>query len=66
MAKKSPKMKSAWSKKLRALRKKLSLTQVQMADRAGVNARTWISWENSQYVPSLLAQRGLKTIFPDL
>lgn len=59
-------MKSAWAKRVIALRKKLGLTQAEMARQAGVNERTWISWENSQYVPTELAQRGLKTLFPDL
>lgn len=55
---------SPWPKKLKALRVKLKISQVQAAARAGVAARTWIAWENSQTVPSRLALNLLRDTFP--
>jgi DNA-binding XRE family transcriptional regulator len=55
-----------WPGKLKALRKRLGLTQAQAAEKAGVATRTWISWENDQRAPGRLTQRLLKVAFPDL
>jgi len=56
-----------WPKKLRALRdKRGNLTQAEAAEMAGVAARTWIAWENSQSTPSRLAQNLLRQTFPEL
>lgn len=57
--------KTRWPAKLRALRKRLELTQAQAAERTGVATRTWIAWENAQRTPGRLALRLLKTAFPD-
>jgi DNA-binding transcriptional regulator YiaG len=53
-----------WPEKLRKLRDALGLTQSHAAERAGVAARTWIAWENSQTRPSRLALALLKSAFP--
>ncbi len=42
-------------KELKALRRRLGLTQAQAAARIGVATRTWIAWENRQNVPSTAA-----------
>jgi len=55
-----------WSRKLKALRDKLGLSQFQAADTAGVQLRTWISWENRQHVPNAFVQESLHKVFPDL
>lgn len=65
MAKKKPKAEvAAWPDRLKALRAKYSLTQVEAAERVGVAARTWISWENDQRTPGRLTLRLLKSAFP--
>jgi len=53
-----------WPDFLRALREKHHLTQAEAAERVGVAARTWISWENSQGTPSRLAMNLLRAAFP--
>lgn len=55
-----------WPKKLRAVRDKHNLTQAEAAARAGVAARTWIAWENSQAKPSRMATNLLIVAFPEL
>ncbi len=53
-----------WPAKLKALRRRLGLTQVAAAERTGVSASTWISWENNQRTPGRLALRLLRSTFP--
>ncbi len=55
-----------WAEALRAIRDELGITQVEMAERVGVSARTWISWENRQGAPGRLAQALLRQHFPEL
>ena len=56
----------SWAERLKALRARLGLTQVQAAARIGVVTGTWIAWENNQRTPGRLTQRLLKSEFPDL
>lgn len=73
MAKEQPKRvriptsrpKTKWAGQLRAIRKRLQLTQEDAAAKAGVSTSTWISWENGVHVPSALTQRYLlESVFP--
>lgn len=45
-----------------AVRKKLKLTQNEMAERAGVPLRTWIGWENDQFTPSAAAAKLIRLL----
>jgi len=47
------------SQDIKELRKRLNLTQQQLADRIGVDRITVIRWEAGQRKPSNLAQREL-------
>ncbi len=48
--------KDQWTpKRLKALRKRLGLSQAKAAARISVARRTWINWENNQRVPSAQA-----------
>lgn len=47
------------SKEIKALRKRLGLTQKVLADRLGVDAITVSRWERGEYKPSGLALRQL-------
>ena len=62
----APKKRSPWPRKLKALRAKRRLTQVQAAELLGVSTSAWIAWENAVNVPGRIAQRLLKLTFPDL
>jgi DNA-binding transcriptional regulator YiaG len=53
-----------WPEKLKAIRKKYGLTQVQAAERIGVTTRCWVAWENNQRTPSRITLRFLKENFP--
>lgn len=59
------KRKNALAKQLQALRKRLEITQVQAAEKAGVAPATWIAWENGQRKPGRLAMRLLQEVFPN-
>ncbi len=48
--------------KIKALRKRLGLTQVQAAEKIGVAPRTWISWENNHRTPSAAAVKLLQLL----
>jgi DNA-binding transcriptional regulator YiaG len=52
---------------IRALRLRLGLTLEEIADKVGVSARTWMSWElpSQKRKPGRLALRLLKVVFPD-
>ena len=52
-----------WPSILKAIRDQKCWTQVEAAEAFGVPARTWISWENGQYVPRKKSQRRLKEMF---
>jgi transcriptional regulator with XRE-family HTH domain len=50
---------AAIGERLRKVRESLSLTQTEMASRAGVSPRTWQSWERAEYYPTAEALRFL-------
>ena len=47
---------------IKAIRKKLKLTQGQLADKLGVTRMTIHNWENKQKRPSNLAKRQLERL----
>jgi DNA-binding XRE family transcriptional regulator len=52
-----------WPKVLKALRRRLRITQVEAAKEFRVPARTWIAWENGQYKPRPRTQTHLEKFF---
>ncbi|HDY90152.1 MAG TPA: XRE family transcriptional regulator [bacterium] len=51
---------------IKALRKKLNLTQEQLAEKIGVSWRTICRWENSNIKPSPLAQKAIEKLQKNL
>ena len=49
-------------KEIKALRKRLGLTQTQMADKIGVTKTSVLNWENGIAKPSKLARRELERL----
>lgn len=47
---------------LRALRKRLGLTQAEAAEKIGVSHRAWIAWENDERTPSATATQIIRLL----
>ena len=56
------KVKSEWPRKLRILRAKLGLTQVEAAECLGVDTRSWRRWECKGITPSPTMQKLLRLL----
>lgn len=52
MAKKKRPAKTHWPATLKALQDKLGLTNQEMAERIGVNPRTYLAWKYDVHAPS--------------
>lgn len=65
-ARKKPKAKTAFAKKLQAARARRNLSQIEAAAKIGVSARTLISWENDQAAPGRFTEPLLKAAFPEV
>lgn len=48
---------------IRLLRKKMLISQEELADRLGVSFASVNRWENNRYVPTIKVKRKLKTYF---
>lgn len=52
-----------WPTRLRAIRKRESLTQRKAAEKIGAALRTWINWENAQRTPGPGFRRVIESVF---
>ena len=57
--------KTPLAKKLTALRKRLGLTQVAVAELAGISRNAWVCWELDRRRPSTMALKLLRLRFPE-
>lgn len=64
MAKKRPRIGNPWPARLKAIRKRLGITQEEAAAQTDVSIHTWVAWENDQRRPGRMALKLLKKTFP--
>lgn len=55
-----------WPERLKALRKKLGITQVEAAQLCGVATSTWNGWEYGFRIPAGPSLRVLQLTFPEI
>ena len=54
-----------WSEAVKELRKKLLLTQVELAEKLGVSFATVNRWENDEHEPTMKLKRKIMALLKD-
>jgi DNA-binding transcriptional regulator YiaG len=60
------KKQTAWSRKLRSIRRERKLSRVELAEKLGIPVRTLMSWEQSHRSPSAGYARLLDMLLENL